>query len=198
MLDIIYKHLPAWLGTYRAASTTPKPNFKNGFQVDGSDYTATELNSALGGGVPATAGTVTANKPVIVDSSKNALGFGSLQTGALDIGTSGSAGDIDIFPSTSAKGKIRLAAADNAGDTVTTVTNASQAAARTYTIPDASTSASSDTNWQFVLMRTGSGAPSGFAAAQGSLYVDTGNGNLYVCTTGSATSATFALVGTQS
>lgn len=60
----------------------------------------------------------------------------------LDCGKSGTAGTVDIFPSTAAKGRVRLSAADSAGDTVTTIVNASQAAARTYTIPDAGNNAS--------------------------------------------------------
>lgn len=52
-------------------------------------------------------------------------------------GSSGDAAVVDVFPATAAKGKIQISAADNAGDTTTTITNASQAAARTYTIPDA-------------------------------------------------------------
>lgn len=52
----------------------PKPNFLRGLQVDGTDYTAAELNSALGGGTPATAGTITASKPVIVDANKKVDG----------------------------------------------------------------------------------------------------------------------------
>lgn len=59
-----------------------------------------------------------------------------------DAGASGTAGTVDIFPSTAAKGKIQIAAANSAGDTTTTITNASQAGARTYTIPDAGASAS--------------------------------------------------------
>lgn len=51
-------------------------------------------------------------------------------------GASGSAGYFSAFPATAAKGSLKVSAADSAGDTVTTVTNASQAAARTYTIPD--------------------------------------------------------------
>jgi hypothetical protein len=43
---------------------------------------------------------------------------------------------------TSAKGQLEIKAADSAGNTVTTIVNASQAAARTYTIPDAGASAS--------------------------------------------------------
>lgn len=60
----------------------------------------------------------------------------------LDAGASGTAGTVDVFPTTAARGKIAISAADSAGDTTTTITNASQAGARTYTIPDAGTSAS--------------------------------------------------------
>jgi len=55
----------------------------------------------------------------------------------VDAGASGTAGTVDVFPSTAAKGKLALTAADSAGDTTTTIVNASQAATRTYTIPDA-------------------------------------------------------------
>lgn len=60
----------------------------------------------------------------------------------LDCGASGTAGTLDIFPTTALKGKIALTAADSAGNTTTTIVNASQAAARTYTIPDAGAAAS--------------------------------------------------------
>lgn len=61
---------------------------------------------------------------------------------SLNAGKSGLAGDLYIYPSTSSKGVLKLVAADNSGDTITTITNASQAAARTYTIPDAGNNAS--------------------------------------------------------
>ncbi len=59
----------------------------------------------------------------------------------LDLGASGELGSLDLFPSTASKGKLEVKAADSAGNTTTTVTNASQAGARTYTIPDAGASA---------------------------------------------------------
>lgn len=59
----------------------------------------------------------------------------------IDVGASGQLGTIDLFPPTASKGKVQHKAADSAGDTVTTVTNASQAAARTYTTPDAGANA---------------------------------------------------------
>lgn len=138
----LFNSLLVWLGIAKATTVLPKPNFKNGFQVNGSDYTATEINTALGGGDPGTAGTVTASKSVIVDSNKDIAIFRNLSAVNLDAGASGTVGTVDVFPTTASKGKIQIAAADSAGNTTTTITNASQAAARTYTIPDAGTDAS--------------------------------------------------------
>lgn len=59
----------------------------------------------------------------------------------LDAGASGTAGTADIFPATASKGKIQITATDSVGNTTTTITNASQAGAVTYTIPDAGASA---------------------------------------------------------
>lgn len=67
---------------------------------------------------------------------------GGASTPNINAGASGTAGTVDIYPTTAAKGKIQIAAADSAGDTTTIITNASQAGARTYTIPDAGASAS--------------------------------------------------------
>lgn len=60
---------------------------------------------------------------------------------SIDLGASGTAGDLDIFPATASKGKLSISATDNAGNTTTALTNAEQAGARTYTIPDAGASA---------------------------------------------------------
>lgn len=60
----------------------------------------------------------------------------------LDAGSSGVAGSVEIFPTTTAKGKLSFVAADSAGNTTTTITNASQAGTRTYTYPDAGASGS--------------------------------------------------------
>ncbi len=57
-------------------------------------------------------------------------------------GASGTAGTLDVFPVTAARGKIEVLAANNAGNTTTTITNASQAGARTYTLDDVGASAS--------------------------------------------------------
>ena len=66
----------------------------------------------------------------------------AISGGNIQAGLSGTAGYLASFPSTAATGSLELKAASNAGNTVTTITNASQAAARTYTIPDGGQSAS--------------------------------------------------------
>lgn len=196
-MNQIFRWLETWFGTFQAATTTAKPNFKNGFQVNGSDYTATELNSALGGGVPATAGTVTASKPVIVDANKDIVGFRDVQMRALDVGSSGTAANIDIFPTTASKGKFRLDCTDQTGDTIAAVNMGAQAAARTYGIPDWSTSASADTEGSLACIKVVADTTNR-PGALGCLLYATGNNKLYVCTTASATAATWTVVGTQS
>lgn len=89
-----------------------------------------------------TAGAVTASKAVVVDANKDIGDFRNLDAVNVDAGASGTAGSFDVFPTTALKGKLSLAAADSAGDTTTTITNASQAGARIYTVPDAGASAS--------------------------------------------------------
>lgn len=104
--------------------------------------TAVTLNATeLGFTDGVTAGTVTASKAAVVDSNKDIGDFRNVDVTNLDAGASGTAGTVDVFPTTAAKGKIQIAAADSAGDTTTTITNAPQAGARTYTIPDAGASA---------------------------------------------------------
>lgn len=92
-------------------------------------------------GADATAGTVTASKAVIVDANKDIGDFRNLDAVNIDAGASGTAGTVDVFPSTAAKGKLSITAADNTGDTTTTIVNALQATTRTYTIPDAGANA---------------------------------------------------------
>lgn len=103
-----------------------------------SGLDATELGYLNG----VTAGAVLASKAAVVDTNKDIGDFRNLDAVNIDAGVSGTAGSVDIFPATAASGKIQIAAADSAGDTTTTITNASQAAARIYTIPDAGTDAS--------------------------------------------------------
>lgn len=78
----------------------------------------------------------------MVDTSKDIGDFRNVDVVNLDAGASGTAGSVDVFPTTASKGKLSITAADSAGDTTTTIVNASQAGARTYTIPDAGAAAS--------------------------------------------------------
>ncbi|HUX16653.1 MAG TPA: hypothetical protein VMW52_09290, partial [Phycisphaerae bacterium] len=52
------------------------------------------------------------------------------------IGGDANAVSLELHPATTARGTVRFTAANSAGDTVTEIVNASQAAARTLTIPD--------------------------------------------------------------
>lgn len=106
--------------------------------VNGTDIAGTEV--AFIDGV--TAGVVTVSKAVVVDANKDVGDFRNLDAVNFDAGASGTAGTVDVFPTTAAKGKLALTAADSAGDTTTTIVNASQSGARTYTIPDAGGAAS--------------------------------------------------------
>jgi hypothetical protein len=138
------------------------------------------------------------NSSFVMTVGAHTLNGNLICKGGLDAGTSGSEGNIDIFPATAAKGKFRISCADQTGDTIADVNMGAQAGARTFGIKDPSTLVGADTNWVFAMVRYGAGAPSGFAASIPSFYVDTANGKLYSCTAASATSATFALVGSQS
>jgi hypothetical protein len=99
-----------------------------------------------------TPGTATASKAVVLDSSKGiatitsatitTLTAPTVNSTNVDAGASGTAGSVDIFPATAARGKVSITAANSAGDTTTTIVNASQAGARTFTIPDPGASAS--------------------------------------------------------
>jgi hypothetical protein len=99
-----------------------------------------------------TAGAVSAGLGVVVDSNKDIGDFRNLDAVNIDAGVSGTAGTVDVFPTTASKGKLAVTAADSAGDTTTTLVNASQAGARTYTVPDAGANA------EFVMMTATGGA----------------------------------------
>ena len=54
----------------------------------------------------------------------------------LDIGASGTAGTLDIFPATASKGKLAISVTNQTGDTTVSMVIAAMAAARTITVPD--------------------------------------------------------------
>lgn len=83
-----------------------------------------------------TAGTITASKAAVVDSNKDVGDFRNLDCTNLDAGLSGTAGSVDIFPSTASKGKAAITCTDQAGDTTVGVVVGAMAAARTITLAD--------------------------------------------------------------
>lgn len=83
-----------------------------------------------------TAGTVTASKAVVVDSNKDIGDFRNVDVVNLDAGASGTAGSVDIFPTTASKGKASLSVTNQTGDTTVSLVVGAMAAARTITVPD--------------------------------------------------------------
>jgi hypothetical protein len=80
----------------------------------------------------------------------------AINGGNIQAGLSGTAGSLISFPATAARGSLQVVGANSAGDTVTTITNASQTGARTYTIPDAGASGSFVMNTGPTTMAAGS------------------------------------------
>lgn len=104
----------------------------------------TPFNGSADITVTAAAGTLTGTTLAsnVVSSSLTSLGVvATLNATTENLGASGTAGTLNIFPATASKGALSFVAANNAGNTTTTITNASQAGAVTYTIPDAGASA---------------------------------------------------------
>lgn len=60
----------------------------------------------------------------------------AINAGNIQAGVSGTAGALISFPATASKGSLQLVAVANAGDTLVTISNASQGQASIYTIPD--------------------------------------------------------------
>jgi hypothetical protein len=108
--------------------------------------TADELNALAAAGLSAgevgvlngvTAGTVTASKAAVVDANKDIGSFRNVVAVNFDAGASAVAGTVDVFPTTAAKGKVSISKTDNDTDSTTSIVVGAQAAARTYTVPDA-------------------------------------------------------------
>jgi len=133
-----------------------------------------------------TAGTVAASKAVVADANKDVtgarnltatgavqgatvVGTTSVASPAIDAGSSGAAGSVDIFPATGSKGKVAITKTDNAANTTTDIVVGAQAAARTYTVPDALASAQFLLGMQGAFARTATalGDGTGLIAAAG-------------------------------
>ena len=66
----------------------------------------------------------------------------TMSTTDLDLGASGTAGSLDIFPATASKGKLHVTVTDQTGDTTVSVVVDAMAAARTITLRDPGAAAS--------------------------------------------------------
>lgn len=117
------------------------------------------LVTAFGESSSVTHGTVAADKVVIPDANKDIGDFRNLDCTNLDAGASGTAGSVDVFPSTASKGKLAITCTDQAGNTTVSLTAGAMAAARTITIPDPGDAAS-------VLMTTGTATATSATTAE--------------------------------
>jgi len=109
--------------------------------LNGSSLYLDESGTAFSGTEAAytdgiTPGTVTASKAVVVDSNKDASALRNLTVTNLDAGASGTAGTVDVFPTTASKGKASISCTDQTGNTTVSLVVGAMAAARTITIPD--------------------------------------------------------------
>jgi len=83
-----------------------------------------------------TPGTVAASKAVVVDGSLDIGDFNNLDCVNLDAGASGTAGTVDVYPTTAAKGKLTIQCADNTDDNGVILTNAANdTSTKTITLP---------------------------------------------------------------
>jgi len=113
----------------------------NALQADTRTYTIPDAGESttflMAKGTSATMPTVTAGT-ITTLTSPTIIG------NAIDLGLAagGTAGSLDLFSATGSKGKLTFAATANTGDSITTITNAAQGGAYTYSIPDAGEPAS--------------------------------------------------------
>lgn len=89
-----------------------------------------------------TLGTAQASKTVTTDANIDVIGIRNLGVTNLDAGTSGTAGTVDIFPSTESKGKLSIACANQTGDTTVSLGAAEMGQATAITIGDPGIAAS--------------------------------------------------------
>jgi hypothetical protein len=104
----------------------------------------------------------------------------AISGGNIQAGFSGTAGHLASFPSTAATGSLQLVGASSSGNTITQITNASQAAARVFTIPDGGQAASNfllSDNATTQTINTGSLALAlgNFTVTAGNIVVTAGN-----------------------
>lgn len=132
-------------GTAGAVSSFPgtasKGSLKLAAVANTNDDITTISNAAMGQATVMSIpdpGDATANFIVSKTTGTQHITVGSLEVdgGDLIAGISGAAGTVSSFPATAAKGSLKLAAVDNTGDTLTTISNAAMGQASVISIPD--------------------------------------------------------------
>lgn len=103
------------------------------------------LEAEVGLGI--TPGTAVAGKALVIDSNKQistitTATITTLNSTTVNAGASGTAGTVNIFPTTASKGKLAVTVTDQTGDTIVSVVIGAMAAARTITLPDPGAAAS--------------------------------------------------------
>lgn len=106
------------------------------FNEAGKRFLSAVTNAQVGTNICTAVGTVTASEVVSVDANKDVGDFRNLDAVNIDAGASGTAGTVDVFPSTASKGKLAISCTDQTGDTTVSLVAGAMAAARTITIPD--------------------------------------------------------------
>ncbi len=112
-----------------------------------SDSTGAKLafdtNSATGNftGSIVPPASIGANRTWTMQDASGTIAFTTDTSIDVDLGSSGTAGSLDIFPSSVTSGKLRFVATDNSGDDTITITNEDIGQATTITIPDPGTAA---------------------------------------------------------
>lgn len=127
------------ISTFSRATLLPSATAAAALANLGVTATAAELNAAAD---IATPGTVEASKGVVVDSNKDIAAFRNVTVTNLDAGASGTAGTVDVFPTTASKGKLAISCTDQTGDTTVSLVVGAMAGATTVTLRDPGAAAS--------------------------------------------------------
>lgn len=114
----------------------------------------------------------------------------AINGGNIQAGLSGTAGYLASFPSTAARGSLRLTAVANTGDTVTTISNAAMGQASVISIPDPGAATA---NFLISASAGGQSMSGGLTISSGNLGVTLGN---IAATLGSLAAGTTVIAGT--
>ena len=187
--DIVQKFgIPLSEADIALVTTKTAPNAKSTdvgwFAVTNTNgnWTLTETTSEGGVILPTTPNHIATYVNTMGELSEDP--FVAISGGAIQAGFSGKSGYLATFPPTALRGALYLVASDNAGNTITAITNASQAGPRLYTIPDGGQAASN-----FLI----TDSPGTQTISTGSLALTLGN---FTAIAGSVTAGTTVTAGT--